>query len=176
MSQYREFIRDFLIGFAAAVLLCAGLYAYLKLRPSAPAVVAQPAKELRGETTATLTGKPVVVYREKVAEKLGIPKGAGHVTGSAKIPADGHQHTVTPVYDEGTGRISIFDRRDPLPWLARENRWQFNVIYGLNENADTAVRGTLLYDLIQSKRLHLGGGVSVETGGRSLIGVSVTFR
>jgi len=145
-------------------------------KPSLPSIKAQPAAELKGEKKTALECKKVLIYRDKVAEELGIPKNAGHVTASAKIPASDSPQTLTTVYNENTGETVPYIRQDQLPWLTRENRWQFNLLYGYNESGDTSLRGTGLYDLIQSKRLHLGGGVSLETGGRALIGVSVTFR
>ena len=145
-------------------------------KPSLPSIKATPAIELKGEKKTSLECKKVLIYRDRVATELGIPKIAGHVTASANIPASDHTQTATATYSEATGETSLYIRKDPLPWLARENRWQFNLLYGYNEFGVTALRGTGLYDLIQAKRLHLGGGVSLETGGRALVGVSVTFR
>lgn len=169
-------LRDGAIGFLIAILIAAGVCAWRAIRPGAPSIPASPAHELKGETTQMLACKPVVVYREKVAERLGIPAPSGQVTDSRLIAGDEHDHTVTSVYDAGTGRTSIMDRREPLPWLAMERRFGLNAVYGITDRGTTAVRVTGRYDLLRSRELHLGVSGSVQTGGGALVGISIDMH
>lgn len=145
--------------------------AWIQYRPSLPSVLATPAKELAREQTKTLSCKPVVVYREKVKDKLGLPESikkdaTKHVVNSTKVEASERPTTVTAVYDDQTGFVDLFKRLDPLPWLAVNRRGALGVAYGFKDDANGAVARVYgRMDLMQVKRFHLGLLGDIDSGG-----------
>lgn len=160
----------------AVALIVGGLIvaigcAWIQYRPSLPSVLATPANELAKEQTKTLDCKPVVVYRDKVETKLGLPDIVTkdqdkHVVASSKVPASDYPHTMTAVYDEKVGGVDMFLRQDPLPWASFNRRAALGVAYGFKDDANGAV--TRVYgrmDLMQVKRLRLGLLGDVDNAG-----------
>lgn len=145
--------------------------AWIQYRPSLPSVLATPAKELAKEETKTLKDKPVVVYREKVKAKLGLPESVKkdatkHVVNSTQVESSDRPTTVTAVYDDQTGVVDLFKRQDRLPWLAFDRRAAIGVAYGVKNDANGFV--ARIYgraDLIQIKRLHAGLLADVDNAG-----------
>jgi len=169
-------------SFCAGLLVAAGVCAWIKYRPSLPSVLAPPAKELAKEETATLNCKPVMIYRDRVKEKLGLPPTIQKdpdkkVTASTKVPADDHPHTVTSVYDTSTGATDLYIRRDPLPWLAFDTRRELGVAYGFKDDADGAVARVFgKLDLVQIKALRAGLLGNVDSDGDWYAGAAVSLR
>lgn len=166
---------------AGGAIVAAGC-AWLKLRPSLPSVLAPPAPELAREQTRTLDCKPVIVYRDKVEKKLDLPAAVRrdpdkHVVAASKVPASDHPHTMTAVYDERTGGVDMYLRRDPLPWLGFDARKELGIAYGLKRDADAAVarlHGKL--DLVQIKALRGGLLGTIDSDGDWFAGVGVSLR
>ena len=165
------------LGIVIGALLCSVGAALLKVKPSAPSTTAQPAPELAGEKTTTLKCKPVIVYRDKVAEKLGVPAATGeHVVASAKLPGDSHPRTVSALYNEETGTTRLFDRRDKLPWLAFARNYEFGVAYLARDSQSGAVwRGDVVIELLQAKSLHAGLVGAADSGGGWYSGARVWY-
>ncbi len=159
------------IGIIIGALVAAGICAWLKFKPSLPSVLLPPAKELAGAPTDTLKGKTVIVYRDAVEKKLGLPDivkrdASKHVVAAAKVPPSDYPHTMTAVYDDRSGGVDMFLRQDKLPWLAFNRRGSIGVAYGFKGGHDGAVArvyGRL--DLVQIKRLHVGLLGDVDGGG-----------
>lgn len=170
-------MRAGLVGFAVGLLVAAIVCAWRAGQSSAPSIHAQPATELKGEKPRTLECRPVVVYREKVSDKLGIPKDAGHVTASAKIPASDHPYTATATYSEATGATSLYIRRDPLPWLDLTRSGELNLSYGAREGHSGAVArlGTRM-DMVSIKSMRFGVSADVDSAGGWFAGVGVSVR
>lgn len=170
------------VAFIAGLLVSAGICAWMQYRPSLPAVVAPPAKELAKEETKRLDGKPILVYRDKVEKKLGLPAIVTkdpnkHVVASSPVPPSDYPHTMTAVYDERVGNVDMFMRRDPLPWLAFNRRGALGVAYGIKDDSDgfvTRIHGRL--DLLQVKRLHAGLLGNVDSDGDWYVGGSIEMR
>jgi hypothetical protein len=159
------------IGLVIGLLLAGGACAWLKLKPSLSSVLAPPADELAKEETKRLDCKPVLVYRDKVEKKLGLPdivtKDPGkHVVAASPVPPSDYPHTMTAVYDDRSGGVDMFLRQDPLPWLAFNRRGALGVAYGARSEASgfvTRVYGRM--DLLQIKRLHAGLLGDVDNAG-----------
>ena len=159
------------VSFVLGLLVAAGICAWMKYKPSPPSVLSPPAKELVKEETKRLDCRPVLVYRDKVEKKLGLPDAvtkdpAKHVVAASPVPPSDHPHTMTAVYDSGTGGVDMFLRQDPLPWLAFNRRAALGVAYGARSEASgfvTRVYGRL--DLLQIKRLHAGLLGDVDNAG-----------
>lgn len=164
-------IRLCAIAFICGLLVAGGICGWMKYSPSIPSVLATPAKELAKEETNTLKGMPVAVHRAKVKDKLGLPESikkdaTQHVVNSTQVEPSDRPTTVTAVYDDQTGAVNLFKRRDPLPWLAFDRRAALGVAYGVKDNPDGFV--TRLYgriELIQIKRLRAGLLADVDNAG-----------
>lgn len=166
-------IQDVMIGIFISILVAAAIYAYKTLRPSLPSILATPAKELAKEETKTLKDKPVVVYREKVKAKLGLPESikkdaTKHVVNSTQVEASDRPTTVTAVYDDQTGVVDLFKRQDRLPWLAFYRRYEIGLSWlPLTDKGGSAVMsidGRI--ELLQAKALRFGvtGTMSEQAG------------
>lgn len=155
-------IQDVMLGMFLGILVAAAVYAYKTLTPSLPSVLAPTAKELEGAKTDTLKCKNVIVYRDAVEKKLGLPDIVKrdpdkHVVASSRVAPSDYPRTMTAVYDDRSGGVDMFLRQDPLPWLAFNRRGALGVAYGVKNNADgfvTRIYGRM--DLIQIKRLNAG--------------------
>ncbi len=149
--------------------IVAGVCAYNKFVPHVSSL-APPAPEIAKETPKKLECKPILVYRDKVEKKLNLPDTVKrdpdkHVVASSNVPPSDYPHTMTAVYDEGTGGVDMFLRQDPLPWLSFNRRGSLGVAYGwTDDGSDTRVYGKL--DLLQIKRLHAGLIGDVNESGR----------
>lgn len=175
MTAWRPLLLGILIG-----ALAVGAVASWR-QSSSPAAPASPAPELRKEIATRIECKPIMVYREAVKSELGlsIPIQADRnrqVVAATKVPAADHPSTVSAVANLESGKIDLFIRNDPLPWLAFERRPSFGLIYGVDEDGRTLLRGVGQVELLQSRRFHVGAVLHVDTGGRVLAGAAVTFR
>ena len=177
-------MRDVYTGLTGVViggLIVATGCAVLKLRSSLPSVAAVPAKELAGEKTTKLECKPVLIYRDKLKDKLGIPDPVKsdpktHITASANIPVSVYPRTATSVYNEETGSTSIFLRTDRLPWLATASRGSVVLHWGAQEDGTTTTRLSASYSALQVKRINLGLSGDISTSGRAFVGVGGEVR
>lgn len=166
---------------ATCVAFAIGL-AWINFRPSLPSVLAPSSKELAKEETKRLNCRPVLVYRDKVEKKLGLPDIVTkdqdkHVVASSPAPASDYPHTMTAVYDDKVGNIDMFLRQDPLPWLAFNRRGAVGVAYGFKDGASGFVtRAYGRMDLLQVKRLHAGIMGDVDNAGGWYVGGFVEGR
>ena len=159
--------------------IVAGGSAWIKLRPSMPSVIAQPAKELKHEKTTTLTCKPVVVYRDRVKKELGLPSDLSiqtSVVAATHVPGNEYPHTVTSVYNGNTGVVNQYIRQDPFPWLAYTGRWSVGAYYGATDAQTGVYRLTGVYRAFKIKLMDIGATGSIETGGRWFAGVGGEIR
>jgi len=168
------------IVFGGLIVVCGCVW--FKYKPSLPALFTVPSKELVGEKTKKLDCVPILVYRDRVEAKLGLPdtvqKDPGkHVVASSKVPPSDFPNTMTAVYDSGSGGVDMFLRQDPLPWLGFTRRGALGVAYGIKDNTDgfvTRVYGRL--DLVQIKRLHAGLLGDVDNTGDWYGGAFAEYR
>ena len=139
-GSWLDKIKILIIGIIIGVLICSGIAAWIKYRPSAPSTATVAAPELAKETPKVLECKNVVVYRDAVAKKLGVKAAPGeHIVASSKIQGDDHPHTVSALYSETTGVTRLLDRRDSLPWLDTTNRFGVGVSGGIGSEHDSVV-------------------------------------
>lgn len=181
MNIDRDHFKTFSAGLIMGLVVAGGLCAWNTLnRITHPSVLAPVAKELAKEKTETLLCKKVVVYRDKVKEKLNLPETVvkdpdKKVTASTKVPASDFPNTVTSVYDLGTGATDLYVRRDPLPWLAFDKRWRLGAFYGLSDEENGLFLGVAQYQFAQIKRVHITAHGQADTSGRYFIGAGVTW-
>lgn len=174
-------LRPLLIGVALGIAAMLAVQAWRDRQPPAPAVPAPLARELRNEATTVVACKPIVVYRDKVKAELGLPPDvqtntARQVVAATKVPASDRPHTVSAVADLGTGKVDLFVRPDPLPWLALERRTSVGLIYGIDNDGAQRMRGVAQVDLLRSRNWHLGAAAHVDANGRALVGVVLSFK
>ena len=163
-------MKQLALGFIMGILVSGGFIAYHTLsKITAPSILAQPAKELKNVKTETLNCKPVIVYQDKAKKSLNLPETVARdpdkkVTASTKVSASDFPNTVTSVYDTGTGATDLFIRRDPLPWLATNARYELGIGYGYSDNGSvTRLDGSV--ELIQVKALHIGLTGTLDSSG-----------
>jgi hypothetical protein len=178
MSATRCLILGFVLGIVAMLVL----QVWQDHRPSTPAAPAHAAPELRGERTTVAECKPIVIYRDKVKQELGLPADVQadvqrQVVAATKVPASDRPHTVSAVADLGTGKVDLFVRPDPLPWFRRENVWSRSLYAGVYDKDFTA-RMTVERSAVQIKRAHIGAVFAVDAGPgetRLFIGIGGRF-
>lgn len=131
-------MRNTLIGLAIGLLLAAGVFFALDWYSNPePAVQAQPAPELKGEATAKLECKPVLVFRDKVKEELGVPDAPNrHVVAATQVPGDEHPRTITATFNDRSGEVTQFVRRDPLQWFDTRHLLGIGLSYGIGSEHD----------------------------------------
>jgi len=176
-------MKNLAIGFVLGLLVAGSICAWNTLsRIASPSVLAPSSKELKNEKFETLACRPVVVYRDRVKRDLGLPETVQkdpdkHVVASSPVPPSDHPHTMTAVYDSGTGGVDMFLRQDPLVWLAFNRKGSIGAAYGLKSEANgfvTRVYGRL--DLVQIKMLHAGLLGDVDNAGGWYGGVFAEAR
>jgi len=160
------------IGFVLGLLVAGAVCAYNTLsRIAMPSVLAPPSKELAKEETNVLDCQKVAVFRPKVKDNLNLPDTVKKdpdkkVVASSPVPPSDHPHTMTAVYDSGTGGVDMFLRQDPLVWLAFNRKGAIGAAYGFKDAANgfvARVYGRL--DLVQIKLLHAGLLGDVDNAG-----------
>jgi len=139
------------------------------------------ADELHGADKTTIAPPGVPVYKPPVKRELGLPADVvadknKHVAGAVKIPSDTHPHTVTAVIDAKTGEIEIFDRRDPLPWLAAEQTGYVRLSYGVRTGTGAVTRLAVSENLVSIKALRFGVDGSLDSDGQGYAGAHVEYH
>ncbi len=168
-----------LVALVVAALMTLGWWLFLRPDPSLPvgvATEAPPSKEERaaGPKVSITPKKPIKVSPSSVKAPLGLPPTViadttQHVTATAKVPEDGHSHTVSAVYREGDGATTIYVRKDPLPAFALTDESAIGIGYGIRE--DGAQVGVLYgkVSVVQMKSFRAGARAVIDTQGRTLI-------
>lgn len=163
--------QNHLMSIALGVLLAIiGVLLYLHFKPepmpTGVHIAATPAPEIAKVETVFVDFAPVKVYKPESKKKLNLPASVqadtkAHVIASTKTANDERQHTITTLVDEQTGEATTFDRVDPLPWIAVNNKSQLGMFYGV-KNGQQTIRIQGEQELLQVKALHVGLIVSAD--------------
>jgi hypothetical protein len=131
-------------------------------------IPATPAPEVK---KVEMVAKPikshtVKVYPAAVKNKIKLPEvvldnPALEVIASSQVKADDHPQTITTLIDTDTGESQTFVKRDPLPWIAWDNRGEAGLYMGI-KNSEPTVRLEAKQGLFQVKGLHFGVMGSVD--------------
>ena len=180
MNNLRRDAKLVLSSIAATCVAFAIGLAWINFKPSLPSVLAPVSDDLAKVKQELLECQKLKVYVPKAKKKLNLPDTiksdpTKHVLAASPIPPSDYPHTMTAVYDQGTGVVDMFLRRDPLPWLAFNRRWRFGGYYGINDRESGVVMGAASYEFLQLKRLHVTATGQVDTSSRWFIGVGATF-
>lgn len=144
-------------------------------------VPAKPARETaRSPTVKMPAPKTVMMYPNEVKRRLKLPESVVsrpevQVAAASRIESDNHPHTITTVLDTQSGRFETFDRRDPLPWLARDASGFAGVAYGL-KNGLPGGRIFINQNLIMVKSIGISGRAELDTDGDWFAGLAVAYR
>ncbi|MFA6064051.1 MAG: hypothetical protein WC736_15790 [Gallionella sp.] len=138
------------------------------------------ADELRGAGKTAITPPKVPVYKPEAKNDLDLPPDViadpnKYVAAAVTIPRDTHPHTVTATIDAKTGVIDMFDRRDPLPWLAAEQTCYVRLSYGVRTDIGQVYRLSGSENLLSIKALHFGVDGSLDSDGQGYVGAHVDY-
>jgi len=139
------------------------------------------ASPIKNVGTEVIPASGVQVYKPKAKEKLDLPpeikdNSHKHVASAVSIKADDHPHTVTAVYDDTTGIVAMFDRKEPLPWLAAENKFRIRIGPGFKTGSGQVWRLGGDWNAIQTKALHLGADGTIDTDGKGYAGLHLELQ
>jgi len=110
------------------------------------------------EVTKTIEG-PIQVYKHKTKKLTRLPESVRkdrklHVVASTRIPNDDHTHVVTAIYAEKDGKVTLFDHKEPKPWLHFNKRTTLGIAYGVS-NIETSTQFSANHRLLSVKRFHV---------------------
>ena len=161
-------------------LIVAGGFAYNALKPSLPSVLAPVSDDLAKVKQELLDCQKLRVYASKAKKKLDLPDTVKadpdkHVVAASPVPPSDYPHTMTAVYDSGTGAVDMYLRQDKLAWLAVNTRYEIGIGYGYSDNGSvTRLDGAV--ELLQVKALHVGVVGTVDSSGAAYVGGRAWFR
>ena len=164
-------IRLCAVAFIAGLLVAAGICAWMKYRPSLPAVLGQPTDRVAATHTETKPCTQVQALAPKAKKKLGLPDPIqkdeqASVLTAVDVPRTDHPLIATALLHRDTGIGEIYFTPQPLPWLDFNRRTTLGVAYGFKNNATGFVaRAYTKLDLLQIKRLHAGLLADVDNAG-----------
>ena len=155
-------------------------------RPVEVSVPATPAPELKRAPTARVAIKaPVKVYTGSTKAKLKLPADAQanqfeNVLAATTVKGNDRPQTVTTTINTETGESRSFVKQDPLPWFAIETRGEARLALGYRYDGSglpkQIVRLGINYDAIRVKALTAGITGTVDSDGRTFIGIGVAYR
>ena len=171
-------IRDFSLGIILGFLIAAGVFAYKSLKPSLPSLPSVPSKDLANVDKETLNCIPVIVYKDRAKDKLGLPTAVvaateQRVLGATQVNPNERPTTVSAVLNTGSGETTFYRRLDPLPWLAFNRKYELGVSYlPFNKDGiDQLIELDGRIQLIQIKALRAGLTGAIDTDGGYKLGV-----
>lgn len=141
---------------------------------------AAPAPAVADLKTVALSPRLVRALPAKAKARLKLPPAAQatpslYALTASQVTADERPHTIITTLDVDTGEVTSYDRPEPLPWFAPETRGEIGIAHGLR-NGQPMGRLSLRQDLLQVKRIHLGGQASVDQDGEWFAGVGIWYR
>lgn len=103
------------------------------------------------------------------------------VAGAAQVASDLHPHSITTVVDKATGDVTMYDKVDPYPWLAVEQRGEIGLAYGykystVTHGAQPTGRLMANYDVLRVKALTLGVTGTLDTDRATFVGVAIKYK
>ena len=162
MTDLRRDSRLIGYGLIAGLLIAAVVWAYLSIKPSLPSIESAPSKDLVKVNKEILNCIPVVVYKDKAKDKLGLPSAVvaapeQRVLGATQVNPNERPTTVSAVFNTTSGETTFYQRLDPLPWLDFNRRATLGVAYGFkNDHDGAAIRVYGKLELLQIKALKAG--------------------
>lgn len=172
------------------VLLVAGLSLWSLVSPvgapsvgvHVPAAPAPAVAQVDTVATSIQTGT-VQAFKPAAKARLKLPAALQaapeqQVIAASMVRPDSHVTTLTTLVDTETGEIQTLQRREPLPWLARDASGRLDLLLGQTDEGPVA-RLSVQQNLLQIKALRLGvaAAVTQHLGGHPetdwLVGVNL---
>lgn len=171
-------------GMAAAIVAAAVLLWYEMLPAKKPVGEWQPANDapqVEAVPKTEITPPKVTVYTAPAKKRLNLPAAVqddphAHVIDSTRVKADEHPETVTTVIDDQTGQTETLIRKEPLPWLAAEQRGELWMGYGIKNGGAKVARLAFREDFVQVKAMHGGVEANLDSDGTLFLGAGVAYR
>lgn len=181
----RRLLVEIILGLAVVIFASMWLREFFTEQPVGLAVEAKQDKVIIGEPTERLDCKPIVVYRDRIKEKVKLPDQVAadpnkRVLDAVRVDPDIRPHTITPVIDTRTGNVETYDTRLALPWLAISTRGEAGIAYGQNQDG-RALRFHARQSFLNIKSLQASGVASYDMplaggSGSWFVGVQVAHR
>lgn len=143
----------------------------------APAVAALPTLATPIKSGSVRTYTPAAKARLKLPDSVQAAPQQ-QVIAASTVKPDSHAYTLTTLVDTDTGEVTTLQRREPLPWLARDPSGHVDLLLGYRDGGPVA-RLSLTQNLLQVKawRLGVGGSITQSLGGRPdtewLVGINL---
>lgn len=142
---------------------------------------AKHAPQVAAVPKTAITPPKVEVYTAPAKKKLDLPAAVqqdthAHVVAATRVAADDHPETVTTLLDDQTGAETTLVRREPLPWIAAEQRGELRLDYGMKNGARKVGRLSFQEDLVEVKALHAGVNANLDTDGQFFVGGGVAYK
>lgn len=124
--------------------------------PAAPA----PAVARVETVAAPIRTGAVQTYKPAAKKALKLPAALQaaqeeQVLAASTVQPDTHAYTLTTLVNTETGAVQTLQRRDPLPWLARDASGRLDLLIGQSDEGPVA-RLAVQQNLFQIKALRLG--------------------
>jgi len=166
----------------AAVLVCCGAVAiFIWLKPPTFAVPATPAPVLDSIPTEQVPAPQTVkVYTKLAKKKLNLPvaivaDARQQVVTSTWVEPHRNPHTVTTVMNLDTGEFATFERKEPLPWMAKANETAL-AIGAVMKDSGATWRLKARRDLFQAKALYGYAEAQLDGDREASAGVFLEWR
>ena len=178
----QKLIVSHLLCIVAGGLIVAGAVTYNALKQSPTSIPSPPSRDLAKVDKETLKCLPVIVYKDKAKDKLGLPQTVvaapeQRILGATQVKPNERPTTVSAVLNATTGETSFYQRLDPLPWFALETRRELGIAYGLKDDAGGAVARIFgKIDLVQIKMIRAGLLGNVDSDGDWYAGAGISLR
>lgn len=160
------------------VVACVALAAWVLSRPS-PWQIAPPLENV--PKVSVQMAAPIKVYAGVSKAKLNLPAAIlaapnKHIADATRVKPDQRPQTIVTVVDSETGDVETIIRKEPLPWIARQQTGEMRIDSGIKNGARRVGRISLTQDVLQIKALHLGMRASLDTDGQYFVGVGVSWK
>lgn len=124
-----------------------------------PAIPAPAVARVETVATPIKTGT-VQAYKPAAKKALKLPDSIQFdskqsVVAASTVTPSAHAYTLTTLVDTETGEIQTLQRREPLPWLARDASGRLDLLLGVTDEGPVA-RLSVQQNLLQIKALRLG--------------------
>lgn len=157
---------------------------YDEMAPVGISVESPEAKEIKKAPSKVITS-PVRIRTGDTKAKLKLPKDVQEnkneqVVTATQVRASDRRQTVTTTIDTSTGETKTFTRQDEYPLFAVEPRGEIRLAYGYRTagigTPQPITRLSGSYDVLRVKAFTIGATASLDSDGRSFLGVGVAYR
>lgn len=145
------------------------------------ASIAEPAPEVKHAPTVEIAPAKVRAYAPKVKKELGLPPSAAgnpsiYALGATRVEPDFHPVTISTTINEQTGEVTMYEKREPLPWVAPTLRGEAGIAYGVRSDGTMGGRLFVNQGLLDIKSVRMGATATLDQDGTAFAGLSLSYR